>query len=378
MLLNLLMLMAVMADDPVISFHSTGPAGASLVVDGLDSALLAKLADLEPNQWQKLFPVFLGDQSFSQPSKHPPMLGSWLVNAQSLSFRPRFPFLAGRIHQSRFDLAYAHALAGWPAPNQPYLELSFTTPKELPHELAFVRSVYPDTDSVPANLLRLYLHFSQPMQQNGAYAGIRILDEAGLLIPHSFVAMPNELWDPSATRLTVLFDPGRIKRGIGPNLELGAPLKAGMSFTLEVDAQRLDASGKPMARSFRKQFSVTAANRSRINPASWLLQLPKAGNVHPLVITFPKNLDQVLVAHFLRIVCQDGEPLLGHIKVSDGGKVWSFQPSNPWPAADFDLQVHPHLEDLSGNRHYRLFDEPIVEDELQPAATVFSRPFSIR
>ena len=37
-------------------------------------------------------------------------------------------------------------------------------------------------------------------------------------------------------RLTLLFHPGRVKRGVGPNEALGPPLRSGETFRLVVDA----------------------------------------------------------------------------------------------------------------------------------------------
>ena len=53
----------------------------------------------------------------------------------------------------------------------------------------------------------------------------------------------DELWDPSQTRLTVLFDPARIKRGLVPNAQLGLPLRAGRRYRLEIDSAWPDAQG---------------------------------------------------------------------------------------------------------------------------------------
>ena len=42
-----------------------------------------------------------------------------------------------------------------------------------------------------------------------------------------WIGINQELWDPGMQRLTLLLDPGRIKRGVGPNLEAGLALERG-------------------------------------------------------------------------------------------------------------------------------------------------------
>lgn len=56
---------------------------------------------------------------------------------------------------------------------------------------------------------------------------MRILDEQGREIEDPFLPLDTELWSHDATRFTVLFDPGRVKRGILPNVEMGRALYPG-------------------------------------------------------------------------------------------------------------------------------------------------------
>ena len=59
-----------------------------------------------------------------------------------------------------------------------------------------------------------------------------------------FLPPEPELWDArNATRLTMLLDPGRIKRGLVPNLEFGYPLVEGTTISIGIDAAFRDATG---------------------------------------------------------------------------------------------------------------------------------------
>jgi hypothetical protein len=57
---------------------------------------------------------------------------------------------------------------------------------------------------------------------------------------------PVELWDRSMQHLTILVDPGRLKRGVGPNRELGPPLKVGDEYALVAGSGLVDLSGEPL------------------------------------------------------------------------------------------------------------------------------------
>ena len=57
----------------------------------------------------------------------------------------------------------------------------------------------------------------------------------GVKFTGAFLALDQELWDPVRRRITLLFDPGRVKRGVRTNLESGAPLVAGRRYRLVID-----------------------------------------------------------------------------------------------------------------------------------------------
>ena len=117
-----------------------------------------------------------------------------------------------------------------------------------PITLTVVESVYPSAEILPENLLRFYLQFSAPMSRGEAYTHIRLLDAAGRAVADPFLELNEELWSGDGRRFTLLFDPGRIKRGLKPREEVGPVLEAGKSYTLVIDRQWPDAQGNPLAR----------------------------------------------------------------------------------------------------------------------------------
>jgi hypothetical protein len=54
-----------------------------------------------------------------------------------------------------------------------------------------------------------------------------------------------KLWDNEQMRLTVLFDPGRIKRGLVSQEELGMATQAGRKYRLVIDQDWPDANSVP-------------------------------------------------------------------------------------------------------------------------------------
>ena len=88
----------------------------------------------------------------------------------------------------------------------------------------------------------------------------------------AFLPLESDFWNADHTRYTVFFDPGRVKRGILPNRDMGRALVAGRQYTLEVNADWPDAQGRRSVGTFparvsrrtgrRRRHSMSAAGRS--------------------------------------------------------------------------------------------------------------------
>ena len=94
---------------------------------------------------------------------------------------------------------------------------------------ARVESIDPDVDVLPANALRFAVSFSSEMEEGSAAGRIQLLDRYGSPLPGTLLEMPPELWDRDRRRLTVMLEPGRIKRGLQPHEQAGPPLQEGRS-----------------------------------------------------------------------------------------------------------------------------------------------------
>jgi hypothetical protein len=218
-----------------------------------------------------------------------------------------------------------------------------------------VLAVFPSSDVLPENLLRFYVHFSQPMEAKGAQRHVRLVDDSGVELPLAFVEIEHGLWDPRQTRLTLLLHPGRIKRGVAPGERLGPPLRAGAAYRLRVDASMTDTSGRPLGATFERRFRVEGADRESPTRSGLRLDTPR-GPEEPLTVRLPEPLDEALLHRLIWVEEARGRILEGAVEVRNGETIWSFRPSAPWSPGRYALRVSPAIEDRAGNRFDRLFD----------------------
>ncbi|WP_395089239.1 Ig-like domain-containing protein [Armatimonas sp.] len=273
--------------------------------------------------------VFAGEQ------RETPMAGTYRVRNGTQIFEPRFSLLPGTTYYAISGTASA----------------SFRLPARIPVPPTRVVQVYPTADTVPVNLLKFYLHFSAPMSRGDSYRHIRLLKAGGQPVELPFLELAEELWNPAMTRLTLLFDPGRIKRGVKPLEDIGGALEVGKRYTLEIASRWQDGQGAPLAAPFRKAFLVGVANRTAIEPSRWRITSPKAGSRSPLVVVFNQPLDHALAQRLLTV-----EGVRGTIALDDHERRWRFTPDKPWQHRRYTLRVSPLLEDLAGNNIGKTFD----------------------
>lgn len=305
----------------------------------------------------KVFAVFVVDPAVASDAKAAdriPMLGSYATKDGSLRFAPRYPLRPGLTYQAVLRLdGGSVAAARLPASGVVTHDVKVPDVVAPPTEIA---QVFPSDSIVPENLLRIYLHFSAPMSRGDVYRHTRILDETGKPVHQPFLALGEELWDPSGRRLTLLLDPGRIKKGLSPRLEHGPILVAGRKYTLVVDRDMRDALGRPLKADVRKEFRAGPAIEQAIDQTRWKFEPPRAGSQGPLVVRLPYSLDQPLLLRMLTVKGPDGKPLAGETSLADAERTWQFRPHAAWPAGQCGLVVDTDLEDLCGNRIGKPFE----------------------
>jgi hypothetical protein len=294
-----------------------------------------------PAAWDKVLEVYANASPGS-----PPMLGDYERHGSTIDFKPRFkpsPAVSLYVVYHRPDGTIASSLfpakSGYKAPS-----------------ITKVVQVYPTADTWPANTLKLYIQFSGPMKEGVAWSHIHLLDEAGQPIKQPFVEIDQELWDPAGARLTVLFDPGRIKRGLVDNATEGPPLVAGHKYTLRVDKDWPDAAGAPLTDGFEKSITAGPDVRVPVETSAWKVTAPARNQA--LDITFPRPMDNALARSAIT-VRKDNVKVPGKVILDNHETHWVFVPDHVWAPGSYQIHVEgtaAGVADLAGNLLGRLFD----------------------
>lgn len=280
--------------------------------------------------------------------------GRYAVVGDLVRFSPRYPLEPGVGYQAVLNLDHLGSHKG--APSAGRIEADYKEPKPLDGPPARVAAIYPSCDVVPENLLRLYIQFSAPMSRGEAYRRVHLRDAQGREVDAPFLELDEELWSADQRRFTLLFDPGRIKRGLKPREEVGPALLAGRAYTIVIDAAWRDARGHGLGEGATKAFRVGPADVISPDPAAWRVNAPRAGGVDALVAHFPEPLDHALLERMLTVHDASGARLAGTVSVDPGEVVWKWRPRAPWSAGEYQIVIDVELEDIAGNNVARPFE----------------------
>jgi hypothetical protein len=333
------------------------PADAFIAVAGVPSRYLPTGRDVSDDLWPSILRVTVaGDDQASAGTDAtlPAVAGAYSVNDDRIVFKPMFGFDPGRRYRAVFDGGRLPAGRGAWKP-EPVVAIVGLPGKNV-QPTTLVDQTYPTAAIVPENQLRLYLHFSAPMGRTGGLDYVRLLDAEGRQVPQPFLPLEAEFWNADRTRYTVFFDPGRVKRGILPNEQLGRPLKSGRRYTLVVDRGWPDGNGLPLKEEFRRTFRVGPADVRPLQLSSWRMSRPSAGSRDAFSVSFPEPLDQGLLMRALGVESDEGRMVPGEVATAAAETEWRFVPRSPWSAGGYRLVVLTILEDLAGNRIGRAFE----------------------
>lgn len=208
--------------------------------------------------------------------------------------------------------------------------------------------IHPAGPTIPENLLRFELRFAQAQPLPFDVDRLKLLDANGQPIDNALLdlALPSS----DGRRITVLMDPGRVKTGVGPNLDAGRALHAGDTVSLRVEDRV--AGGAAVV----KVWHVIAASSVRLDPAAWQVTEPRAKSRDPLIVDLRgpvSSSGEALIA----VLDAGGRPVRGKTALASGDAVWRFTPLRPWRSGAHQLVVHPDLEDPAGNRRCAAFEQ---------------------
>jgi len=334
----------------------------SILLDGNTFKVVGWQAPAAPPSggWPTMFAVYVDAPNV------PPLLGSYSVDNRTLTFRSQYPLSPG--------VRYRAVLR---QPGQRAIEQTFNGPPRNVTPATRVDRVYPSADVLPSNQLRVYVYFSSPMSRGEAGRRIHLLDKDGRELTAEFLP-GEELWDPNFQRLTLTFDPGRIKRGLTSKQSMGPPIAEGQRYTLVIDRDWADARGVPLVETYRKAFRGGPAVRVPPDPKRWKVTPPAAGTSQPLIVDFDRPMNYPLLRRMIQVSGARGR-VDGTIAVDRQESAWRFTPKTPWTAGAHKLIVDTGLEDLAGNKIGQPFDIDVFDRVTEHiTTTTVDVPFTVR
>jgi len=240
-----------------------------------------------------------------------------------------------------------------------------------------VLAIYPQADTVPENLLKFYIEFSEPMRTGNALDHIFLVDKNRDTLERIFLDLKPELWDQTDKVLTVWIDPGRIKRDLVLNKELGNPLHSRQAYELVISGNWKDRRGLSLGQNITKKFIAGPHVDAQLDINQWRIAAPGAATTAPLVIHLNHPLDHYLLQESISVLTQTGKPVKGKVTLADKDKAWTFTPDAQWQAGVYKLRVAARLEDLAGNNLNKVFDRDIYKQKKNDNA-YYERHFEVK
>ncbi|HMJ68302.1 MAG TPA: Ig-like domain-containing protein [Cyclobacteriaceae bacterium] len=250
---------------------------------------------------------------------------------------------------------------------------SFTIPLDTNATPPKIVGSYPSCDTVPENILKMYLAFDQPMMEGRSKQFVSLFDATtGDTVEGAFLDLQPELWNEDQTVLTLWFDPGRVKRDLIPNKELGAVLVKDHRYVFLVSSGWKSKSGQAAGSGYQRYFFTGPRDSGKPDVATWSVTTPKAGSSDTLLVRSAEPIDWALLSYAISVVDND-KVVPGTIAAGDCEQSFRFMPADPWPAGAYRLVIESRLEDLAGNNLNRLFES----DATDPNGVSPSKPFYI-
>jgi hypothetical protein len=290
-----------------------------------------------------------------------PILGEFKVDGRDAIFEPLVPLTRGLKYEILLDGEFFSAIE---IPTG-----DFDAPELL--------SIYPSQDTLPENLLKMYLHFSEPMVEGSSLEHITFLRSNNDTLHGTFLDLKPELWNAEGTVLTLWLDPGRIKRDLIPNQTLGSPLRAFEKYILQISASWPGKNGLLLRQPFTKTFITTQRDDISPQPQRWNINIPASETNDPLEINFQEPLDYFLSKETFRIFTLKKE-VSGNIEMARNEMVLLFIPEGPWQKGKYSLEIESRLEDLAGNNLNRPFDRDVENKDQTDDKALFIREFTIQ
>ncbi len=287
-------------------------------------------------------------QLFLQGTQDTPILGDFETINNELVFRPLIPFSMG----NTYEIYHKNVRIG-----------VFTIDTLNDTKKPSITAIYPSTDTIPENLLKMYLVFSRPMQEvQNALNFIEVYNVTDDTTTTIFLELENELWNANHTELTLWLDPGRIKTDLIPNRTKGLPLEAEKHYTVTISSQWKDAENTKLDSTYVKHLYVAPRDSSKIIVDDWIIKTSIQGTFDALILDTTEPLDAMLALETIRIVDEQKNDVDGAFSLLQKERVVVFIPTKPWKPGSYSVPILSILEDLAGNNLNHLFDKDLLLD----------------
>lgn len=313
--------------------------------------------NLTPDSIADHFAIRLSDSPNNQN-----MLGDWSLVDNRLVFKPLISFSRG----------YTYELF-----RKGKSILLFTVPPYDNVTVPEVINIYPSADTLPENLLKVYLQFSEPMAAGKSLQHITFVRNNSDTLASTFLDLQPELWNPDGSCLTLWLDPGRIKQGLIPNEQLGALLKKDDTYTLTISSGWLSKYGKKSSKDFIKTFYAGPRDNKKPDINQWKISHPRKGTKDTIRIDFFEALDFMLIKSAITFEDSLGHAVPGVMSIDRNERALFFAPGTNWVSGIYFIQADAQLEDLAGNNLARPFDRDLLKDVAPDQRSKFTRKINI-
>jgi len=249
--------------------------------------------------------------------------------------------------------------------------------KQKQNDEISVTAVYPSSDILPENLLRMYIQFSKPMKTVHNLEHIKLMNSEGEEIKGAIFNNTQELWNKNQKQLTIILDPSRVKTDLVVNKTMGRALEPNNSYQLVISDLE-DINHQKLEKPFIKEFSVSKADTIAPDIQGWDLNIPTYNNKEDFGIEFPEMLDFNSLSQRLIITNSKNEVIKGSVLIEQKETVWKFKPTIPWKKGNYFLYINARLEDPSGNNLNGLFDHKIGSLNYNKEGKTLHIPFTIK
>ena len=316
-------------------------------------------------EWEGVFRVAMARPTTTSPTP-PAVAGRYAVTDRGVRFTPAFPLAAGHAFDVTVDLTGIRA-------GPPLLAQVSTPAAKAVTASTRVVGLSPSGETLPANLLRLYVSFSGPMAGGAGTPYVALVDDERGDVKDAFLPVDGGFWNHDFTRYTLFFEPGRVKDGI---LRTGRPLMAGRRYRIRIAATWRDANGAPLVEPFEHRFTAGPALTAALDVDTWRIGGASAGTRDAVTVTVPTPLDHAIALRAIGVTGPDGSAVDGEASLDATDTRWQFVPREPWRPGSYRIVALDTLEDPAGNRIGRAFEVPI-DDGRPPTPQRLTRAFRI-